>query len=174
MIEITKTTPNDETTKKVLAEWFRAARPKWKQPADLCVGCFFLVTSVFFLSKSPIPPFAWLALAGAVVSFLVAFCYIPFLVSAAFKSNIRLPSYHKRKTYRFYDQYMVFSSEGAKDLEIPLQTFSQIRVTPDAALFLIGEKLALWFALDGVSKNDLEIILALAQNNNVKIVRTGN
>lgn len=171
-VEITKAAPSDEIAKKVLAEWFKAARPKWKLPADICVGTFFLVTTVFFMIQDPVPTFTWVAMAGAIVSFLVAFGYVPLLVTSALKANKRMPSYYKEKTYQFFPDHMIFSVEGSQGVEIPLEKFSQIRLTREAVLFLIGDKLALWFALDDLSKPELGTILSFLKDSGVRIVRT--
>ncbi|WPX39695.1 hypothetical protein QET93_009115 [Akkermansia sp. N21116] len=169
MIEIIKPTPSDAATKRILIEWFKAARPKWKLPADICIGTFFTAMTIYSFMQTPVPFFTWLALGGACLSFLAAFAYVPFLATMALNANKKLPSYFKEKTYRFYPTHLEYSYEGAQTVTIPLEKFTEVRLTGDFVLFLIGDKLALWFSQNDVGRGDWDTILRFLNNNNVVI-----
>ncbi|MEG0025475.1 MAG: hypothetical protein RR719_09045 [Akkermansia sp.] len=169
MIEIKKSAPSDELTTKILIEWFHTAQPKWKRPADFCIGTVFLVVAVYSLIQGAVPFFAWLALAGAILSFTIAFGYIPFLAKSALKANKKQSSYLKEKTYRFYPDHMTFSYDGGGQVEIPLAKFTLVRVTDLAILFLIGHKLVLWFAHSDLSPQEEETIIGYLQQQGVEI-----
>lgn len=169
MIEIIKPTPSDAATKRILIEWFKAARPKWKLPADICIGTFFTAMTLYSFMQTPMPFFTWLALGGAFLSFLAAFAYVPFLATMALNANKKLPSYYKEKTYRFYTEHLEYSYEGTQPISIPLDKFTEVRLTGEFVLFLIGDKLALWFSKNDLGKGDLETVLRLLKNNDVTI-----
>lgn len=168
---LVKPQPSDETTRAILREWFRTAQSKWRMPLNISVGCFFLAATAVYITRDPIPPFAWVAMAGVFIAVFVTFGYIPLLVSAALKANKRLPSYHEDKTYRFLDNSVIFTSGDSKAIEIPYDKLSQARMTKDAVLLLIGEKLAIWFLRQDVPADKLDVILGRMEANGVKLVR---
>ncbi len=169
MIEIIKPTPSDAVSKQILIEWFKAARPKWKFPADICIATFFTAMTIYSFMQTPVPFFTWLALGGALLSFLAAFAYVPFLATMALAANKKVPSYSEEKTYRFYPTHMEYSYQGIQPVTIPLEKFTEVRISGDFILFLIGDKLALWFSCNDVSRKDWDTILRFLNNNKVKV-----
>lgn len=168
---LVKPPPSDETTRKILREWFRSAQSKWRTPLNICVGCFFLAATAVYLTHDPIPPFAWVAMAGVFIAVFVTFGYIPLLVSAALKANKRLPSYYEEKTYRFLNHSVIFNTGDQKAVEIPYEKFSQARITDDAILLLIGEKLAIWLLREDIPGDIFEQILERLEADGVRLVR---
>lgn len=171
-VTIVKTAPSDDIAIQILTDWFKEARPSWKLPADICVGTFFLAASIYFLSQDPIPFFFWLALPGALMCFFIAIGYIPLLVKASLKTNKRFPSYYKQKTYHFYPHHLIFQPEGEHAIEIPYDRFTKIKMTDIAVMFLVKEKLALWFSIDDIPNTELQIIISFLEKSNAPIEKT--
>ncbi len=168
-IIITKGAPSDEEAKTVLKEWFLISTPKWLFPAMICAGGFFVASTVFFMMQSP-PPFAWIALAGAVITFIIIAVYVPLFTSTALKAGKKSPSYFQPKTYAFYTRHLVYTPQDAPGVEIPYETFSKVHITKNAILFLIGEKLALWITMNNMDLASLARILTSLEDCDVKVM----
>lgn len=168
-ITIIKSAPTDEIAKKILSDWFSTCRPKWKLPLDLCLGCFFLAAGMFSWVSNTAPGFIWMSFAGALLSFTVAFGYIPFLTKSALKINKNQSSYYKEKTYRFTPDCLYFSYEGANEVAIPLDRFTCARITQSGILLMNGDKLVLWFSHSDLPEEDEKTILSYLEKNGAVI-----
>lgn len=168
-ITIVKKAPSDEVAKKILIDWFNTSRPKWKLPVDLCLGCFFVAAALFSWWGNSAPGFIWLSLSGAILSFTVAFGYIPFLAKSALSINKKQDSYYKEKTYRFSPDFLYYSYEGVNPVAIPLDKFTEARITGEGVLLLNGDKLVLWFSHSDLPAEDEQTILGYLKNNGVLV-----
>lgn len=169
IITIVKRAPTDEVAKKILSDWFTTCRPKWKLPLDLCLGCFFTASALFSWFSNTAPGFIWMSVAGAILSFVIAFGYIPFLAKSALSMNKKQPSYPKEKTYRFSPDCLYFSYEGVNEVAIPLDKFSSVRITPEGILLLNGDKLVLWFCHSDLPQEDEQTVLEYLEKNGAVI-----
>ena len=169
VIKIIKKAPSDEVAKKILADWFTTSRPKWKLPTDICLGSFFLTAALFSWWADSAPGFIWLSLAGAILSFVVAFGYIPFLSKSALSINKKQNSYYKEKIYRFSPDCLYYSYEGVNEVAVPLDKFTGVRLTKEGVLLLNGDKLVLWFSHSDLTQEDEKTILKYLENNGVAI-----
>ena len=169
MIEIVKTPSTDEATKKILIEWFKAARPKWKLPLDIILGLAFSIMSIYCFMQPELPFYTWLALAGAIISFLTAFFFVPFLASVALGAQKKLPSYNQKKIYRFHNDHMEYICEGQQPVKIPLNRFTEVRLVAQYILMLKDQQLVLWFAKEDIPPNQEGSLFSIFKENNLPV-----
>ena len=143
VIKLVKPVPSDRLATQVLVAWYHAVRPRWKKPLDLAITAFFVLMALYSFSLRPLPLFAWLSLAGALMAIILSWFYVPFLAKAALAANKKVPMYHQEKDYVFHEDYLTFSSKGVAPMNIPYDRFSTLCRTRHALLFLFGKKLVL-------------------------------
>ena len=68
VIKLVKPVPSDRLATQVLVAWYHAVRPRWKKPLDLAITAFFVLMALYSFSLRPLPLFAWLSLAGALMA----------------------------------------------------------------------------------------------------------
>ena len=68
VIKLVKPVPSDRLATQVLVMWYNTVRPKWKKPLDLAITAFFVLMTLYSFSLRPLPIFAWLSLAGALMA----------------------------------------------------------------------------------------------------------
>jgi hypothetical protein len=159
MIKIVKKVPSDTVVARMFTVWYKTMRPKWKLPLDICIGTFFVAMTIYSFLQTPLPFFTWIALGGAIVSFVAAFAYVPYLVNMTVKANKRQPSYNVEKIYQFYPDHLDYSYEGVPVSHIPLNKFSRVLVKEGFYLFLYKDKLVLWLSDADLSKEESDKIL---------------
>ena len=103
VIKLVKPVPSDRLATQVLVMWYNTVRPKWKKPLDLAITAFFVLMTLYSFSLRPLPIFAWLSLAGALMAIILSWFYVPFLAKAALAANKKVPMYHQEKDYVFQD-----------------------------------------------------------------------
>ncbi len=167
-IEIIKGAPSDDMMKKILSQWYGVSKPKWKPWLDAVVLIFFTSASILLMYTGQ-TTYAWIAIAGFVMSCIALFGYIPYLVNMALKVSKLSPSYNKKKTYRFYPDKFQFGYEGSEIVEGPLNAFTSVHLTQDALLFLGGKRLALWIVKSDLTPEELATLLAYLENNGVPV-----
>ena len=154
VIKLVKPVPSDRLATQVLVAWYHAVRPRWKKPLDLAITAFFVLMALYSFSLRPLPLFAWLSLAGALMAIILSWFYVPFLAKAALAANKKVPMYHQEKDYVFHEDYLTFSSKGR---------------TRHALLFLFGKKLVLWLPLHLMDAEQLESIMCRFRNHGVEV-----
>ena len=92
VIKLVKPVPSDRLATQVLVAWYHTVRPRWKKPLDLAITAFFVLMALYSFSLRPLPLFAWLSLAGALMAIILSWFYVPFLAKAALaaKTNLRV------------------------------------------------------------------------------------
>ena len=123
VIKLVKPVPSDRLATQVLVAWYHAVRPRWKKPLDLAITAFFVLMALYSFSLRPLPLFAWLSLAGALMAIILSWFYVPFLAKAALAANKKVPMYHQEKDYVFHEDYLTFSSKGVDPMNIPYDRF---------------------------------------------------
>ena len=169
VIKLVKPVPSDRLATQVLVMWYNTVRPKWKKPLDLAITAFFVLMTLYSFSLRPLPIFAWLSLAGALMAIILSWFYVPFLAKAALAANKKVPMYHQEKDYVFHEDYMTFSSKDVEPMNIPYDRFTTLCKTRHALLFLFGKKLVLWVPLKLMSTDQLESIMRRFRNHGVEV-----
>lgn len=169
VFKLVKPVPSDRLATQVLVEWYNMARPKWKKPLDLAITAFFVLMTLYSFSLRPLPIFAWLSLAGALIAIILSWFYVPFLAKAALAANKKVPMYHQEKDYVFHGDYLTFSSRGIDPMDIPYDRFTSLCRTRHALLFLSGKKLVLWLPLHLMSAEQLESIMNRFRDHGVEV-----
>ena len=105
VIKLVKPVPSDRLATQVLVMWYNTVRPKWKKPLDLAITAFFVLMTLYSFSLRPLPIFAWLSLAGALMAIILSWFYVPFLAKAALAANKKVPMYHQEKAVMNYIGY---------------------------------------------------------------------
>lgn len=123
VIKLVKPVPSDRLATQVLVAWYHTVRPRWKKPLDLAITAFFVLMALYSFSLRPLPLFAWLSLAGALMAIILSWFYVPFLAKAALAANKKVPMYHQEKDYVFHEDYLTFSSKGVDPMNIPYDRF---------------------------------------------------
>ena len=82
--------------------------------------------TLYSFSLRPLPIFAWLSLAGALMAIILSWFYVPFLAKAALAANKKVPMYHQEKDYVFHEDYMTFSSKDVEPMNIPYDRFTTL------------------------------------------------
>lgn len=126
VIKLVKPVPSDRLATQVLVAWYHAVRPRWKKPLDLAITAFFVLMALYSFSLRPLPLFAWLSLAGALMAIILSWFYVPFLAKAALAANKKVPMYHQEKDYVFHEDYLTFSSKGVAPHEYSLRPFFHV------------------------------------------------
>ena len=169
VIKLVKPVPSDRLATQVLVAWYHAVRPRWKKPLDLAITAFFVLMALYSFSLRPLPLFAWLSLAGALMAIILSWFYVPFLAKAALAANKKVPMYHQEKDYVFHEDYLTFSSKGVDPMNIPYDRFSTLCRTRHALLFRFGKKLVLWLPLHLMDAEQLESIMRRFRNHGVEV-----
>ena len=169
VIKLVKPVPSDRLATQVLVMWYNTVRAKWKKPLDLAITAFFVLMTLYSFSLRPLPIFAWLSLAGALMAIILSWFYVPFLAKAALAANKKVPMYHQEKDYVFHEDYMTFSSKDVEPMNIPYDRFTTLCKTRHALLFLFGKKLVLWLPLKLMSTDQLESIMRRFRNHGVEV-----
>lgn len=78
VIKLVKPVPSDRLATQVLVAWYHAVRPRWKKPLDLAITAFFVLMALYSFSLRPLPLFAWLSLAGALMAIILSWFTSPF------------------------------------------------------------------------------------------------
>lgn len=100
VIKLVEPVPSDRLATQVLVAWYHAVRPRWKKPLDLAITAFFVLMALYSFSLRPLPLFAWLSLAGALMAIILSWFYVPFLAKAALPPIKRCPcTIRKRITF---------------------------------------------------------------------------
>ncbi|UQT44522.1 hypothetical protein M5E88_18715 [Akkermansia muciniphila] len=128
-----------------------------------------MLMALYSFSLRPLPLFAWLSLAGALMAIILSWFYVPFLAKAALAANKKVPMYHQEKDYVFHEDYLTFSSKGVAPMNIPYDRFSTLCRTRHALLFLFGKKLVLWLPLHLMDAEQLESIMRRFRNHGVEV-----
>lgn len=169
LIKIEKGPVDDALMHRVLVQWYQSSRSKTMRVLEKTVaGCF--ITSTLWFMYLRLDRFAWISIAGLILSTIVLYGYVPLLAKVALKASKLAPSYRAVKHYEFTPTSFRFSYGDVAPVEGALSAFAEARLTHDALLFLgKGGRLALWLERAEMSSDTLETLLSWLKEQGVRV-----